>query len=94
MLMRRVSNHEADGLSYPSRRRLRPLLKMRLQARPHLLSENNLFRHARPCAGHPCLSGLKQQKAWMAGTSPAMTRDCNNAFVTHVPEWQSGRIVL
>src|SRR3954469_16829072 len=30
-------------------------------------------RHARPCAGHPRLSGLKKAKTWMAGTNPAMT---------------------
>src|SRR5437764_687010 len=29
-------------------------------------------RHARPCAGHPRLAWLRR-KAWMAGTSPAMT---------------------
>jgi len=32
----------------------------------------NSLRHARPCAGHPCLA-LRHRKAWMAGTSPAMT---------------------
>ena len=32
------------------------------------------FRHARPCAGHPRLPCPASAKAWMAGTSPAMTR--------------------
>src|SRR6266478_8287200 len=31
------------------------------------------FCHARPCAGHPRLFGCCIKKAWMAGTSPAMT---------------------
>ena len=31
-----------------------------------------LHRHARACRGHPRLA-LRQRKAWMAGTSPAMT---------------------
>src|SRR3954451_20126719 len=35
-----------------------------------------LFRHARPCAGHPRLPSLLD-KTWMAGTSPAMTA-CEN----------------
>jgi hypothetical protein len=30
-------------------------------------------RHARPCVGHPRLERLNKSKAWMAGTSPAMT---------------------
>src|SRR5437879_2979774 len=30
-------------------------------------------RHARTCAGHPCLESLNRNKTWMAGTSPAMT---------------------
>jgi hypothetical protein len=34
-----------------------------------------LIRHARPCAGHPRLYGWKTNKTWMAGTSPAMTRE-------------------
>src|SRR6516225_9039929 len=29
--------------------------------------------HARPCAGHPRLYDVASPKAWMAGTSPAMT---------------------
>jgi len=33
-------------------------------------------RHARPCAGHPRLCWRK--KAWMAGTSPAMTTVVSN----------------
>jgi hypothetical protein len=32
-----------------------------------------LARHARPCAGHPRLEMQTNSKAWMAGTSPAMT---------------------
>src|SRR5215469_7833697 len=31
-----------------------------------------LYRHARTCSGHPRLLGCRR-KAWMAGTSPAMT---------------------
>src|SRR5205085_9218715 len=31
---------------------------------------NFLLRHAPPCAGHPRLDGVRQAKAWMAGTSP------------------------
>jgi hypothetical protein len=31
-----------------------------------------LHRHARACRGHPRLA-LRQRRAWMAGTSPAMT---------------------
>ncbi len=32
-------------------------------------------RHARPCAGHPTsFSCFRKAKAWMAGTSPAMTK--------------------
>src|SRR5260370_4935895 len=35
-----------------------------------------LRRHARACRGHPRLSrGLSARKTWMAGTSPAMTRN-------------------
>src|SRR5580700_1013701 len=30
-------------------------------------------RHARACRGHPRLQGDPRSKAWMAGTSPAMT---------------------
>src|SRR6478609_1340105 len=33
---------------------------------------NAEVRHARPCAGHPRLP-WQRRKAWMAGTSPAMT---------------------
>ena len=37
--------------------------------------ESQAFRrHVRPCAGHPRLKGVPHLKAWMAGTSPAMTR--------------------
>jgi hypothetical protein len=31
-------------------------------------------RNARPCAGHLRLDFRKAIKAWMAGTSPAMTK--------------------
>src|SRR3974390_3938403 len=31
------------------------------------------LRHARPCAGHPRLTGMQSLKTWMAGTRPAMT---------------------
>src|SRR4051812_6631574 len=31
-------------------------------------------RHARACPGHPRLSSLPQDKTWMAGASPAMTK--------------------
>jgi hypothetical protein len=34
-----------------------------------------LIRHARPRAGHPRLIWLRKKKTWMAGTSPAMTRE-------------------
>jgi len=36
----------------------------------------NLHRHARACRGHPRVTTKvikRQSKAWMAGTSPAMT---------------------
>jgi len=32
-------------------------------------------RHARACPGHPRLGGTSARKTWMAGTSPAMTKD-------------------
>jgi hypothetical protein len=32
-----------------------------------------LAHHARPCAGHPRLTALRSGKAWMAGTSAAIT---------------------
>src|SRR5262249_43825124 len=40
-----------------------------------LLSQlDHNLRHARPCAGHPRLASMRRRrKAWMAGTSPAMT---------------------
>jgi hypothetical protein len=31
-------------------------------------------RHGRIYSGHPCLGDAVAEKAWMAGTSPAMTR--------------------
>src|ERR1700687_2329349 len=34
---------------------------------------DRLARHARPCAGHPRPCSITARKAWMAGTSPAMT---------------------
>src|SRR3954462_12051013 len=42
----------------------------------------NSPRHAAPCAGHPRLAS-RQSKAWMAGTSPAMT---NVGFWRNEPE--------
>jgi hypothetical protein len=35
----------------------------------------SLHRHARPCAGHPCLYDPATSKTWMAGTSPAVTTE-------------------
>src|SRR5947209_4232762 len=35
-------------------------------------------RHARACPGHPRLASLSERKAWMAGTSPAMTSKWGN----------------
>jgi hypothetical protein len=34
-----------------------------------------LTRHARLYAGHPRLSSIATPKTWMAGTSPAMTKE-------------------
>ena len=34
-----------------------------------------LIRHARLYAGHPRLNDLALPKTWMAGTSPAMTKE-------------------
>jgi len=34
----------------------------------------DLVRHGRIYSGHPRLGGISASKAWMAGTSPAMTK--------------------
>jgi hypothetical protein len=35
--------------------------------------DSDTLRHARACRGHPRLIGASESKAWVAGTSPAMT---------------------
>jgi hypothetical protein len=38
------------------------------------VESNHTLRHARACRGHPRLIASARTKAWMAGTSPAMTK--------------------
>src|SRR5262249_37172260 len=46
-----------------------------------------LTRHARACRGHPRLTLPVLSKAWMAGTSPAMTRRVCRSFRQLVLLW-------
>src|SRR4051794_9259169 len=44
------------------------------------------LRHARPCAGHPRLAECECVKRWMAGTSPAKTRQLFPTVPTHAAD--------
>jgi hypothetical protein len=68
---RAVITDEAGGDNGLRRDLAMPLLKCRCR---HARDEP-LTRHARLYAGHPRLSSIATPKTWMAGTSPAMTKE-------------------
>src|SRR2546426_9152117 len=53
------------------------------RARP--LAGRRTVRHARPCAGHPPLRFARARKTWVAGTSPAMTKERASDLLPHEP---------
>ncbi len=63
---RRIARHDADDQEHQ-----RKDGKQRRDRRDQ--TADDVPRHGRPCAGHPCRSGMALAKTWMAGTIPAVT---------------------
>ncbi len=59
------------------------------------ISSQVYFRHARACPGHPRLDCIAARKAWMAGTSPAMTIISyrgGNLTTSPSPSWSADQL--